>query len=408
MKAVQFDLNLPKYTLTKAAGKLNSSFYTTGPFTCLQFREVEKPPLPGEEWVEIEVACAGICGSDLNLISLKDSPSASPFTSFPFTVGHEMMGTVSKTGRKAAAAVEGDRVIIDPVLGCKVRGISPLCQACRRGHYNLCRHMNSGSISPGLLTGTCKDTGGSWSRYVVAHESQIIHLPPQIDDLNGLLIEPFSCALHTVLNHLPKPEDTVFVIGAGVIGICTVAAIRALQIPCRIAVLAKYPFQAEAAFAFGADHVFFHSSQKDYISEAARSFKAEVLNPVFGAPVVNGGADIVFECAGNKGSLQDALRFAGKGGTIALLGLASTIESLDMTMVWLNELTIKGSFAYGTDNWNGTEKRTLEMAVDLIADQQMDLSPLITHSFPLARYREAIAAASNKKKHQSMKVILKP
>ncbi|WP_026700806.1 zinc-dependent alcohol dehydrogenase [Salibacterium aidingense] len=405
MKAIQFDLNIPKYTFSKAMGKLNPSLYVNGPFNCLQLRDVKTPELPTDEWIELKVKYGGICGSDLNLISLKDSPATSPFISFPFTIGHEMAGTISKTGKEVEHVSVGERVVIDPILSCEARGITPPCRECSQGNYNLCNHMNSGSISPGLLTGTCKNTGGSWGNYVVAHQSQVIKLPENVDDANGVLVEPFSCALHTVLQNPPQPSDTVFVIGSGVIGICVIAAIRALDISCKIVVLVKYSFQAKLAKEFGADQVFFLSRRQDYVSEVAESFQANVLHPVFGEPIVHGGADIVYECVGNKKSLDDALRFAGKGGKVVLLGLASVVDNLDMTMIWLNELEIKGSFAYGMDVYKGKKKRTLQIAVDLMEQNKVNLAPLITHYFPLEHYREAIAAASNKKKQNTMKVV---
>ncbi|WP_096189416.1 zinc-dependent alcohol dehydrogenase [Evansella halocellulosilytica] len=408
MKAVQFDLNIPKYAISKAMGKVNPSLYVNSPLSCLQLRDVEPPPLPNEHWVEVKVKYGGICGSDLNLISLKDSPATSPFISFPFTMGHEIVGTISKTGKLVKGHHVGERVVIDPLLACSVRGIDPLCPECKKGNYHLCHHMNDGTISPGLLTGTCKDTGGGWGNYIVAHESQVIKLPDNVSNTNGVLVEPFSCALHTVMQNPPKQSDIVLVIGAGVIGICLIAALRALNYSCNIVVLVKYPFQGELASQFGADEVIYISRGKDYLSNAAQSMNAHVLHPIFGEPIVHGGADIVYECVGNKKSLHDAIRFTRKGGKLVLLGLASFIENLDMTMIWLNELEIKGSFTYSTEMYHGQQKRTLQIAVDLMKEGKVDLSPLVTHCFSLENYREAIAAATNKKKENTMKVIFEP
>lgn len=120
--------------------------------------------------------------------------------------------------------------------------------------------------------------------YMVAHHSQIIRLPDNVEDFNGVLAEPFACALHSVLQNKPNPADTVFDIGTGVIGICVIAAIRALNIPCKSLTLAKHPFQAELAQHYGADQVVVLSHKLDYIQEAARSFNAHVLHPVFGEP----------------------------------------------------------------------------------------------------------------------------
>jgi len=407
MKAVQFDLTIAKYAWTKAMGKVNPSLYVHGPKTCVQLRELPRMRLPADDWVELKVTYGGICGSDLNLISLKDSPATSPFVSFPFTIGHEMVGIVSTIGPGVRRELSvGDRVVIDPILSCSTRAIDPPCEACAHGDFNRCHQMTAGALSPGLLTGACKDTGGSWSEYLVAHESQVVLLPDSVDDHNGVLVEPFTFALHSVLQNKPKPTDTVFVIGAGVIGICLVAAIRALDLKCKVVVLAKYKFQAELAISYGADEVIFLSKTADYVHQAAQSFGATVLKPILGEAVIHGGADIVFECVGTKHSLQDALRFARKGGTVALLGLAHVVNQFDLTMVWLNELRIYGSFAYGSDEFRGEKKRTMDIAVQLLAEKKLDLSPLITHTFPLGRYREAVLTASNKTKQRSLKVIL--
>ncbi|WP_018922767.1 zinc-dependent alcohol dehydrogenase [Salsuginibacillus kocurii] len=408
MKAIQFDLHLPKYAFTKAAGKLNPSLYVKGPFNCLELRDIEKPQLPTEEWVEVNVTYGGICGSDLNLITLKDSPATSPYVSFPFTIGHEIVGKISYVGTEAAGIEVGERVVIDPVLACEARGITPFCKECEKGNYNLCQHMNAGILSPGLLTGTCKDTGGSWSSHLVAHQSQVIKLPEHVSDENGVLIEPFSCALHTVMQNPPEPDDTVLVIGAGVIGISVVAALRALEYTCNIVALVKYDFQAELARHFGADDIIFLSKDKDYISTAANTFQADVLKPVIGEPIVHGGADVIYECVGNKKSLDDALRFAKRGGKVSLLGLANFVDNMDLTMVWLNELDIKGSFAYGTDTYKGEKKRTLQIAVELIAAGKVDLAPLLTHTFALENYHEALDAAANKSNKNTMKVVFAP
>ncbi|MCK0472203.1 zinc-binding dehydrogenase [Halalkalibacter sp. APA_J-10(15)] len=408
MKALQFDLNIPKYVFSKAIGKMNSALFIDSPFSCLQLKDLERPKLPNNDWVEVKIKYGGICGSDLNLIYLNDSPSTSPFVSFPFTMGHELVGTISKVGTNVENISNGQRVVIDPVLSCEARNIAPSCEECSKGNYNLCEHMNNGIISPGLLTGTCKDTGGSWGGYLVAHKSQIIALPDTINDENGILIEPFSCALHAVLRNKPKVTDTVIVIGAGVIGLCVIAAIRALKINCKIITLVKHPFQAELANHFGSNEVVFLSRQHDYIYKAAKSCDATVLKPIIGSPIVNGGADIIYECAGNPKSLQDSFRFARKGGKVVLIGLASFIEKLDMTMIWLNELEIKGSFAYSSDSFQGKQRKTLEIAVELLKTNELDLSPLLTHKFPLENYREALFTAGNKHKEKAVKVVFEP
>jgi len=368
-----------------------------------------EPVLPNDQWVKIRVTYGGICGSDLHLIHLHDSPSTSPFASFPFTIGHEAVGRISEVGLAVKGLKLGDRVAVDPVLSCMVRGLPDPCEACRRGDYHLCGHMTDGDIAPGLLIGACRDTGGSWSTYLVAHHSQVFKLPDEINDLNGIMIEPFSCALHSVMRNPPKADDTVLVVGAGTIGICVVAALRALNMACKIVVVSKYDVQTKLALRYGADEVI-RWCGRGYksIYEIAEVLKARVLKPVFGPPVIQGGADIVFECVGNSRSVNDALRFARSGGKVVLLGLAGILDRIDWTTVWLNELDVKGSFAYSTEEFNGIRMRTMQVAIELMKSGKVDLSPLITHRFPLEKYKDAFSTIVNKRKEACMKVVFEP
>ncbi|WP_096440214.1 zinc-dependent alcohol dehydrogenase [Alteribacter populi] len=408
MKSIQFDYNVPRYVFTKAVGRISNSFYWHTRLSCLRLREIEDMKLPNDEWVKIKVKYGGICGSDLNLILLNDSPKSSPFVSFPFTIGHEAVGEIVEVGKMVFGFEVGDRVVVDPVLSCQARGIKEQCTACKKGHYSLCENKHEGNISPGLLIGTCRDTGGSWGTSFVAHHSQVLKLPNDVSDLNGVLVEPFSCALHAVLQNPPPKNSTVLVVGAGVIGICVVAAIRALGLDCKVVVLVKHPFQQQLAEKYGADEVITLSRTNAYLQQTATALNAKTLNPVFGSPVIHGGADIVYECVGRKKSINDSLQFTKSGGKVVLLGLASFIDGIDWTTVWLNELSIKGSFAYGTVNQEGEQLRTLQLAINLMQSGKVDLSSLITHRFPLEDYRKALETATSKSKGSTMKVVLEP
>lgn len=408
LKALQFNFSLPRYALCKTVGKILPSIHWDTRFSCLRYRDVPDPVLPNNQWVKIKVTYGGICGSDMNLLFLHDSPSTSPYASFPFTIGHEMVGVITETGSEVTSLKPGDRVVTDPILSCLSRGFPEPCPACKRGDFSLCDHMTDGDLAPGLLIGACRDTGGSWSPYLVAHQSQIFKLPDEVDDINGIMVEPFSVALHAVLRNRPDDGDTVLVIGAGVIGICVIAAIRALNIPCRIVVLAKHSFQAELAARYGADHIVRLTAGDGYFPETASALQARLLKPLFGSPVVQGGADIVYECVGRKRSIDDALRFAKSGGKIVLLGLAGIVEQIDWTAVWLHELTVRGSFAYGTEMFEGKKARTHEIAIDLMAAGKVDLSPLITHRFPLEQYKLALSTAANKRDGTAIKIVFEP
>lgn len=407
VKELQFDYKLPRYAFSKLAGKLMPSFYWNSKSSCVQLGDQSELVLPNEKWVKVKVKYGGICGSDLNLISLNDSPAISPYASFPFTIGHEIVGEINEVGSTVSELDIGERVVIDPILSCEPRGIERPCSACQNGNFSLCVYKAEGEISPGLLIGSCRDTGGGWSSYMVAHQSQVFKLPQEVGDLNGAMIEPFSCALHSVLQNPPSKNDTVLVIGGGVIGISIIAAIRSLDIDCKIIALVKHELQAEFASHYGVDDIIF-LRKATYTSELAKSLDGKVLKPLYGSEVIQGGADIVYECVGKKQSINDGLRFAKSGGKVVLVGLAGVIDGIDWTMVWLNELDIKGSFAYSTEDYQGKRIRTFAIAIELMRLGKVDLSPLITHQFSLEDYKNALYTATNKNNSAAMKVVFEP
>ncbi len=383
-----------------------SQFWNTK-LSCLRYTDGPEPELPNDQWVKVKVKFGGICGSDLNLIYLHDSPAISSYASFPFTIGHEIVGEIKEVGADVLELDIGERVVIDPILSCEPRGFSEPCPACRKGFFSLCIHKTEGNVAPGLLIGSCRDTGGGWSSYVVAHKSQLFKLPDEVEDLNGVMVEPFSCALHSVLQNPPSKDDTILVIGGGVIGICVIAAIRSLGIDCKIVALVKHDVQAEYASQYGADEIIFLRNSI-YTQDLAKSLSGKVLKPIFGPEVIQGGADIVYECVGRKQSINDGIRFAKSGGKVVLVGLAGIIDGIDWSMVWLNELDIKGSFAYSTEDYQGERVRTFDIAIQLMRQGKVDLSSLITHQFSLENYRDALLTVSNKGSRAAMKVVFEP
>ncbi|MEW6724287.1 MAG: alcohol dehydrogenase catalytic domain-containing protein [Bacillota bacterium] len=400
MKALQFIESVPRWLISKALGRFFPEIYTSK-VACVVYREVPEPELPGEEWVKIKVKYAGICGSDLNLIFLHDSPSTSPFVSFPFTIGHENVGTVAKVGREAKGLQVGQRVIVDPILSCRTRGVA-LCEPCQKGDNSLCLNFRDGDIAPGMLIGACRDTGGSFSSYFVAHRSQVIPVPDRVSDEAAVLVDAFASALHPVLRNYPKDSDKVLIIGAGAIGLSAVAALRGLGSRAEIAVLAKYPFQGNLARQLGADQVIYRRG--DYYEEVADFAGARTLRPMIGKKVFQGGVDLVYECVGSSSSIDDALRFAGPGGTVVLVGLASEVK-VDWTPIWLKELRIKGAFCYTDEEYEGQKTSTYRLALQLMAEGKVDVAPLLTHKYPLSEYRRAIKELTDKRNTGAIKAV---
>jgi len=251
-------------------------------------------------------------------------------------------------------------------------------------------------VSPGFAIGLCRDTGGGWQDVFVAHQSQIVPLPDGVSFEDAALIDAFCSALHPVMRDFPRDRDTCLVMGAGVIGLCVVAALRALGSSARIVVVAKYRHQADYAKRYGADVVLCLRESADYFQDLADALGAKVLKPIIGKRIVQGGADVVFECVGSATSIDDCLRFTRSGGKMVLVGLAAFPRGVDWTPIWLNELTVRGSFWCSDETYQGRNTTTYRLAVDLLEERKVSLEQLLTHRFGLRSYREAIRANLHK------------
>ncbi len=403
MQALTFHPTVPRYLVTRAAGAMWEAAYWSV-LSPLRLSELPDPPLPGPDWVRVRVRMGGICGSDLHLVTLQASPSTSAFASFPFVPGHENVGAVAEVGPQVHDLEVGQRVVVEPVLPCRARGFVHPCEPCSRGEYNLCVRTTEGHLSPGLMVGACRDTGGSWGETFVAHRSQVLPLPGAVTDENALLSEPAACALHALLRHPPEDGDTVLVVGGGVIGQATVACLRAMGSAARVVALVKYPFQADRARRLGADHTVLLAGRDGHYGPLAELLGARLRKPILGKPAVVGGARLVVDCVGSGRSLDDSFRLAGPRATVVVLGLASLPRGVDWTPVWLKELRVVGSYAYAVAQWGGQPVRTLELVLRWMEQGRLELSELVTHRFPLRQYPDALRAALGKSHARAFKV----
>jgi threonine dehydrogenase-like Zn-dependent dehydrogenase len=407
LKALQFEVSVPRYILCKLFGKISKSVYY-GPLSMLHYKDIPEPQLsdaPNEEWVKIQTKLSGFCGSEMNTIFLHDSPSLTPWTSSPFVMGHENYGIITEKGKQVNGFEEGDRVIINPMLPCKTRGFEQDCELCEQGKFSACLNFTKGNLSPGLDNFVCRDTGGGWSPYFLAHRFQLHHVPDSVSNEDAVLVEPFCSSLHGVMHCLPKDSDTVLIIGAGMIGIGAVAALRALECKSRIIVLAKYKFQGELCQKYGADEIVF-LREGDYYQNLAKTLGVQLEKPALGKRVVvDGGADIVYECVGNDITMNDALRFAKSGGKVGLIGLIGQTSKVDWSFAWFKELTLYGTQTSSTEIYQDERIPTFQLALNWLEEGKIELNPLLTHKMKLDKYKNAIKMMLHKSKNQLVKLV---
>jgi threonine dehydrogenase-like Zn-dependent dehydrogenase len=397
LQALVYRKSIPRYLLMRAASKRIKTL-ETGRFSPLQLEEIQEPVLPRPEWVRVKPLLSGICGSDLGTLSSENSPYFSPITSPPFVMGHEVFGEVAENNSGFSA---GDRVVVEPALGCGARGIEPPCPYCSSGRHALCPNVAKGDISPGIQTGFCRDTGGGWSRgTLVAHPSQLHRVPDAVPDEAAVAVEPLACAVHAALKSAPGPEDTSLVIGAGSVGLFTVAALRHLTGAGRIICVAKHDRQRKEALRFGADEIV---HPKDTYTTLPGMLGTEAYKPELGKPVVMGGADRVYDCVGSPSTMENAVRLTKPGGETTLVGMPGAKSNLDLTALWYKEISFGGSYAYGSEHYRGEETSSFALALRLAPE--MGLEKVIGPRFRLEDYGKAIAAARSAGREGNVKVV---
>jgi threonine dehydrogenase-like Zn-dependent dehydrogenase len=401
MKALLLNLDPLRFVALQALRPLSSNFCYRGPFSTVKLADIPEPKLPTPEWVKIKIKLCGVCGSDINLMLMKDSPSAMPFTSFPCVPGHEFCGNVVEVGSQVKNVKKGDLVTAVPALNCETRGIKPVCRSCASGTTANCENFAEGAFSPGMFIGICKDINGGFAEYVVAHRSQVFVVPEGVSPESAALTEPLAVGLQAVLDNKPADKDKVLVIGGGVIGAMVVKCMRGLDSGCDITVVEPSAFAAEYVKKCGANRII-----KGGIIEAAVEIAGgRAYKPVLGERVVMGGFEKVYDTVGHANTLNMALRVTATNGTLSVIGIGKEVK-LDLTTLWLKLQTVKGCYGYRYNNIEGAGKHTFEMALDLIASQKIRVDDMLTHKFPLEKYREIIEVNLKKEAHKAMKTAV--
>ena len=404
MKAIRFHYRPASYLLTRFAGR-RARQVALSPLGAVRLDDVPEPPLPGPDWVRVRTTLSGICGSDLSALTAHDSFTLEPFGAFPFTFGHENIGVVAERGDAVDPGWRvGRRVVVNPMLACAQRGLTPPCPACARGDYGLCRRTGEGTPGRGPMIGFSPGAGGGWAGSFLAHASQL-HGADGIEDEVAVLADPFASALRGVLLQPPAEGDVVLVIGAGTIGLLAVRALRATGWDGDVTVLARYPFQRELAEAGGATRVF--TRRAELLHWAGSLPHARAFKPTLAPGFVEGGPSLVYDTVGTESSLGDALALTREAGRIVLIGAAARAR-VDFTRLWYRQLSLFGIFAYGRAPFRGESRDIYAAALELLRGGAVAGLPLVTHGFGLEEYREAIATALDKGGRRSVKVAFRP
>jgi L-iditol 2-dehydrogenase len=375
--------------------------------------ELPEPELPDAGWARVGVTSGGICGSDLHLFAhtTGPSPTLASMGTIPFVLGHEIAGRVIEAGPAFPHAV-GTRVAVDPCIPCLARGIEPVCANCALGWTSSCLNLDSGMVSSGRTLGFTSYLGGGWADQTLAHASMLHVIPDAVPDRAACLHEPVSIACHGLLRSAPEDGQPVLVVGAGIIGLASVSALKGLFPRCPVTVLARHPHQAEAAVACGADHVVRTTPDNSHVDELAALVGARVIGRKAHVMLM-GGFPYVVEAVGTPHSVTEALRMVNHRGVVLLLGTAG-ISEVDLTPIWYKEAALVGSIDHCVDRRStpglagGPGRHSVDRALDVLAAGLLPDEVVVTHEFALEDYRSAVEAAIDRDRSHAIKVVFRP
>jgi 2-desacetyl-2-hydroxyethyl bacteriochlorophyllide A dehydrogenase len=299
-----------------------------------------EPPLPGPGEALVDVAAAGICGSDRELYQ-GTRPEA--FRSYPIVPGHEWSGTVAAAGRGVDPGLVGAPVVGEGFRNCQS------CDRCREGDTNLCSagYDETGFTRP-----------GAFADHLLLPARLLHRLSPDADLPAAALLEPAAVAAAAVLRTGVRPADRVAVVGAGTLGILTVQLLAAHS-PAELIAVDPRPSRASLALASGATALVAPGSAPEHL-------------------------DVVVETAGSATSARDAVRLARRGARVVLTGIPGDEPAgISAGEIVGRQLTVFSVFGASSAAW--------AHAIRVFNAGLLALRPLITHELPLERYGEAMA-----------------
>lgn len=328
----------------------------------LRLAEVPAPS-PGHGQARVRVHAAGICATDLHILS-----GTITFDGMPSVLGHEIAGVVDSVGDAVSPELLGTRVAVDPVVSCG------LCAWCRSGRKLLCR--DGGEL------GTTGGDGG-YAEFVTVPAANVHPLPPNLSFEAGTLIEPLNCTYGAFLKARPRPGESVLVLGSGPAGLLFVQIARACGCVPVLLVGGGAP-RLRLGERLGVAAAWDHRDP---------GIDEQVLGLVTGE-----GPDIVVEASGADAAVARAFELVSRGGRVVLYGISGANRpNIPSDQIVSKDLTVVTGIG---------SPLLWDEVVRLAAAGRVDLGHLVTHRFRLEDHAEALAVAADIE--QSVKVVFTP
>jgi len=314
-------------------------------------------PRVGPWEVLVRVRAAGICGSDQRIYA-----EVNPARRRRFIVGHEIAGEVVETGERVTEIPVGARVGVEICVGCAI------CRHCKVGRVNLCEKLEEFGVT----------VDGGMTEFLAAPARNIHVLPPGLAFEKAVLADPLACVIRG-LEMMPVTSGSwVVVLGPGQMGLLATQVLKRI-LRARVIVVGTRADRLALAKAMDADETV-NLSESDPV-ESVRE-------------LTDGGADFVYEAAGSTRALDDGIAMARKGGTVVMLTVHRQVQ-INLEPAIRGELHLVGAICYSY--------REYERALALLAEDRVNVGPLLAHTFALHQAQEAFDFVLSR---QGIKAIL--
>ena len=304
-------------------------------------------PTPPAGFARVKVVAAAVCATDLEVID-GNIPA-----NYPLIPGHEWSGIVDAVGSPEDKGWIGKAVIGSNDVVCLH------CEACRSGNWRYCKDFEEIGFR----------RNGAYAEYVIVPAYGLCEKPEQVPFEVAALCEPLGVALGTLEKARAQFGQTLMIYGAGSIGLCMLAAAKAMGMR-KIVVVASSSRRLDIAKEMGA-YATVATAEQDIFEEMKR------LHPE--------GTDVIIDCTGIEECIQNSLKLCKKGGVVALAGYGrGKIMNIRIDDIHINNLRVVGA----GNNWNQHKK-----AITYIADGTVDLAPMVSEVMPLEDFEKAIEMA---------------
>lgn len=303
----------------------------------MEVADVDEPQVSADD-VLIQVEACGICGSDIHGY---DGSTGRRIP--PLVMGHEAAGIVVASGENVTDMPEGTRVTFDSMVSCGE------CDFCREGKQNLCDNRMVLGVSCGEYR-----RHGAFAERIAVPRRIVYHLPDALPFEHAALVEAVSVAVHAVSVTPVRLGDTAVVVGAGMIGLLTLQAVRAAG-ASRVIAIDVNAKRLNVAKELGADEIV--RADRDDVPATIRALTG------------GKGAQVAMEVVGATATVQSAIESVRKGGNVTLVGNISPTIDLPLQSVVTREITLRG-----TCGCNGEYPQ----CIDLMSNGTINVEPLIT------------------------------